>query len=210
MHGLTPPGSRSVTHQRSGILPFRIQLDASLCGFPVLPDKTALAYSLPVVRSGEWYHATNRGVDRSVLFATPREARAFVNTLGVIATRFAVEIHSYCAMGNHYHLLARADESELLRALGQLELEVAEQAGRPRLCRMAFGRHLLQVTRYIHRNPVEAQLVARAEDWSWSSYPSYLDRLEAHEWLRTDAVLGWLGPIGARQHYRRYVERSPF
>ena len=75
---------------------------------------------------------------------------------GMIAQRFAVEIHSYCAMGNHYHLLARAEEGELLRAVARLEAGMSGQMGSPRLFRMAFGRHLLQVTRYIHRNPVVA------------------------------------------------------
>jgi hypothetical protein len=68
-----------------------------------------------------------------------------------------------------------------------------------------MGRHLLRVTRYIHRNPVEAQLVADPADWPWSSYRGYLDPLDGPPWLRTDAVLSWLG-FGARQKYRRWVE----
>lgn len=108
-------------------------------------------------------------------------------------------------MGNHYHLLARAQEDELLRAIVRLEGGIPGNTGSARLRRMAVGRHLLQVTRYIHRNPVEARLVQRPEDWPWSSYRGYLDRLDAPHWLRSDAVLGWLGSIGARQRYRRYV-----
>jgi REP element-mobilizing transposase RayT len=148
----------------------------------------------------------NRGVNGRALFTTPREIAAFVAGLGNIATRFAVEIHAYCVMGNHYHLLARAEEEELLHALILLEADIPGRAGRARLCRLAAGRHLLQVTRYIHRNPVEAQIVKHPADWPWSSYRGYLDRLEAPSWLRSDAVLGWLGSIGSRQSYRRYVE----
>jgi REP element-mobilizing transposase RayT len=142
----------------------------------------------------------------SALFPTPREADAFVTALGEIAERFAVEIHSYCAMGNHYHLLVRAQEDELLQAIAKLEAGFTTENAR--LLRMALGRHLLQVTRYIHRNPVEAGLVQRPEGWPWSSYRGYVDRLAAPVWLRTDAVLGWLGPIGARQRYRRYVGKN--
>ncbi len=164
--------------------------------------------SLPRVRAGGWYHVTNRGLNDSVLFPTPREAEAFVTILGEIAEQFAVEIHSYCAMGNHYHLLARAQEDELLQAIENLESGLHANTEGARLRRMAIGRHLLQVTRYIHRNPVEAGWVERPEDWPWSSYHGYLDRLAAPPWLRTDAVLGWLGSIGARQRYRRYVEKT--
>ena len=133
---------------------------------------------------------------------------AFVADLGGIAECFVVEIHAYCTMGNHYHLLARGEEGELRRAVARLEKGIPGDAGRPRLRRMAVGRHLLQVTRYIHRNPVEARLVERPADWPWSSYRGYLDPADAPHWLRSDAVLGWLGSIGARQRYRRYVERS--
>ena len=164
--------------------------------------------SLPKVHAGSWYHVTNRGVNGSVLFPTSREAEAFVTILGEIVAGFAVEIHAYCAMGNHYHLLARAQEEELLQAIGLLELAIAANTEGARLRRMAVGRHLLQVTRYIHRNPVEAGWVQRPEDWPWSSYHGYLDRLEAPFWLRTDAVLGWFGSIGARQRYRRYVGKN--
>ena len=165
-----------------------------------------MARPRPIVRAGTWYHVVNRGVDGGALFTKPSEVAAFVADLGVIAARFAVEMHAYCVMGNHYHLLARADEEELLQALVRLEAAIREHAGRARLCRLEVGRHLLQVTRYIHRNPVEAQIVRRPADWPWSSYRGYLDRLDAPPWLRSDAVLGWLGPIGARQSYRRYVE----
>ena len=71
---------------------------------------------------------------------------------------------------------------------------------------MAVGRHLLQVTRYIHRNPVDAGLVRRPGEWAWSSYRGYLDPLDGPRWLRSHVVLGWLGSIGCRHLYRRFVE----
>jgi putative transposase len=166
-----------------------------------------MARPLPIVRAGGWYHVVNRGVNRSALFRTPQTTDAFVARLGEVAQRFAVEIHAYCAMGNHYHVLARGLEAELLRAITPLEAGIAGNTARARLRRMAVGRHLLQVTRYIHRNPVEAGLALRPADWPWSSYPGYLDRLDGPHWLRSEVVLGWLGSIGSRQRYRRYVER---
>ena len=165
-----------------------------------------MARPLPVVRAGAWSHVVNLGVDRTPLMPNPEAAATFVTYLGRIAEGFCVEIHAYCTMGTHYHLLARGEEAELQRAVAQLESGIPGQPGRPRLCRMAVGRHLLQVTRYINRNPVEARLVERPADWPWSSYRGYLDPADAPRWLRSDAVLGWLGSIGARQRYRRYVE----
>jgi len=120
--------------------------------------------------------------------------------------RYGIEIHAYCVMGNHYHLLARAPEEELLRAIATLEVNIADRVGRARLRRLAMGRHLLQVTRYIHRNPMEAGLARFPASWPWSSYRGYLDGLDGPRWLRSKSVLGWLGSIGARLQYRMYVE----
>ena len=160
----------------------------------------------PVVRSGGWFHVMNRAPGGKMLLPESRQAASFVAALGEVSERMFVDIHAYCAMGTHYHLLARAEEAELLRVVAVLERSLAGSGGRARLRRMALGRHLLQVTRYIHRNPVEAGLVARPEDWPWSSYRGYLNRLECPPWLRTEAVLGWLGSYGPRQRYRRFVE----
>jgi REP element-mobilizing transposase RayT len=148
----------------------------------------------------------NRGAGGTVLFSAPSDTAAFVTRLGEIACSHPVEIHAYCVMGKHYHLLARAEEALLLHAVSVLEATVPNAMERPRLRRLALGRHLLQVTRYIHRNPVEAGLVRRPADWPWSSYRGYLDGGEAPRWLRTQAVLGWLGSFGPRQRYRELCE----
>jgi len=140
------------------------------------------------------------------LFSTEDAADRFVINLGKIATERPVVVHAYCAMGNHYHLLVRTTESELRRAIRFLEAELTEEIGAPRVLPLEVGRHLLGVTRYIHRNPVEAGLVDRPEEWRWSSYRGYLDYWEGPFWLRSSAVLGWLGCLAPRALYRRYVD----
>lgn len=147
----------------------------------------------------------NRGLDGAKLFPSSEDASAFVAAIGRLACQLPVEVHAYCVMGTHYHLLVRAEEDVLLGALEGLEAPFSALAGKVRVRRMAVGRHFLQVTRYIHRNPVEAGLARRPEDWPWSSYRGYLDRIEGPSWLRSETVLGWLGSIGARQRYRQYV-----
>ena len=165
-----------------------------------------MARPLPIVRAGGWYHVTNRGVDGSALFPTVEAKEGFILALGEIAYGFAVEVHAYCAMENHFHLLARGLEPELRQAALRLEAACPSVTEAVRLRRMATGRHLLQVTRYIHRNPVDAGLVRRPGEWPWSSYRGYLDPLDGPPWLRSNVVLGWLGSIGCRQQYRRLVE----
>jgi putative transposase len=55
--------------------------------------------------------------------------------------------------------------------------------------------HLITVLRYIERNPLRAELVARSEDWKWSSLPG---------WLRGDPLL-WRGEVPVRDE--RWLER---
>ena len=97
-------------------------------------------------------------------------------------------------------------DADLRRAFLKLDADCSLTAEGARFRRMVFGRHLLQVTRYIHRNPVDAGLVPRPGDWRWSSYAGYVNSLEAPPWLRSTAVLGCLGSIGARHRYRVLVE----
>jgi len=150
----------------------------------------------------------NRAIDQSALFPSVEAKDGFVRALGEIAYGFAIEVHAYCAMESHYHVLARGQERELRRGLSHLETACAVAAEGARFRRMAVGRHLLQVTRYIHRNPVEAGLTLRPGEWLWSSYRGYLDPLDGPPWLRSFVVLGWLGSIGCRQRYRLLVERG--
>ena len=63
---------------------------------------------LPLVRAGGWYHVVNRGIDQSMLFPTAQAKDRFIFAVCAGAYAFAVEVHAYCAMESHYHLLARA------------------------------------------------------------------------------------------------------
>ena len=162
--------------------------------------------SLPFVRAANWYHVSKRGIDRASLFPSPGDRDGFVRSLGHIAHDFAVELHAFCAMDNHYHVLARASEADLRRALAALDSDCSVATEGALFRRMVFGRHLLQVTRYIHRNPVVAGLVTQPVEWRWSSYPRYVDPALGPRWVVSSAVLGCLGTVGNRQRYRRYVE----
>ena len=54
--------------------------------------------------------------------------------------------------------------------------------------------HLVQACRYIHLNPVLADMRPTAESWPWSSAAAYIGLARAPVWLRTDQVLELFGP----------------
>ena len=62
------------------------------------------------------------------------------------------------------------------------------------------------VSRYIHLNPVRAGLVARPEQWEWSSYPGYRTPQRRQAWVAHDALLAaWRGDHGGKDAAAAYV-----
>jgi REP element-mobilizing transposase RayT len=145
------------------------------------------------------------------------DIRDFMKLLGEFDERFRIEIHAYCLMGNHYHLLVRTSETNLAHGMRHLDGVYTQRfhrrhgtdgplfRGRYRAVLIQADRHLLHVSRYIHLNPVEAGLARVPEDWPHSSFPGYLNAVSGPPWLRTSFVLGQFGSIGARIQYRRFV-----
>jgi putative transposase len=80
--------------------------------------------------------------------------------------------------------------------------------GRYKPILVSHDEYFLQVSRYIHRNPIETKrpLVERLEDYLWSSYPNYMDQKAPFEWLELSLTRELLGtdivPVAA---YREFV-----
>ncbi len=62
---------------------------------------------------GAWYHVMNRGAARRPIYLDPVDRFRFLDLVDEGVGRFGVEIHAYCLMGNHFHLLARTPEPNL-------------------------------------------------------------------------------------------------
>lgn len=177
-----------------------------------------MARPLRVVFSGAWYHVMNRGAAKAPVFVTEADASTFLALLGELERRFGVEVHGYCLMENHYHVLLRTPDANLSRAMRHLDGVFTQRAHRRRgtdgpIFRGRFKSvlvqadgHLLTASRYIHLNPTEAGLVSRPEDWAWSSHRAYLEPSRGPRWLRTETILGLLGPPDARERYRALVD----
>jgi putative transposase len=133
-------------------------------------------------------------------------AGSFLVRIGETCSAFPVDLHAYCLLPRHYHLLVRAELEPLRAALAQLEAAAGfPPAAPPRAVPVGFGRHLTSVSRYIHLNPVDAGLVWYPEQWAYSSFRGYLGDVQAPAFLLTEAVLGRFGTIGARHRHRAYV-----
>lgn len=177
-----------------------------------------MARPLRVQFSGAWYHVMNRGASKRTVFSTPGDVADFLSLTGEASEQFSIEVHVYCVMGNHYHLLIRTPEANLGRAMRHIDGVYTQRfhlrngtdgplfRGRYKAILVQADRHLLQVSRYIHLNPVQAGLAEQAQAWPYSSLGAYLDPIVAPCWLHTGVILGYFGSIGARQRYRQFVQ----
>lgn len=132
------------------------------------------------------YHLTHRGNRRGEVFYCDVDRRTYLEDLGAAAARFGLRIWGWCLMSNHVHLIAvPGDARSLARTIGLAHARHARRINAPRgwtghLWASRFfstaleGGHLWSAIRYVELNPVRAGLVARAEDWPWSSARSHV------------------------------------
>ena len=148
-----------------------------------------------------WHHVMNRGVARQPVFLSERDYLQFLDCLATAAGESSVEVHGYCLMKNHFHLLIRSREGQVSKFLkllsGRYTREFNRRAGRdgPLFRGRAYSvlvrdeEQMVQTSRYIHLNPVAAGLSKRPEDWQWSSASAYLNIEPARSWLQTRMIL---------------------
>lgn len=168
---------------------------------------------------GAVYHVMARGLERSAIFRGDEDRRKFLALLGSVGRDLRWQVHGYCLMGNHYHLLLETPEEGLSRGMRALNGRYAQWfnwrhrrrghmlEGRFRSVLVQKQSHLLELHRYVVLNPVRAGLVERAGDWKWSSYRATAGLGEAPEWLEVDWTLGQFARsrAAARSAFRRFV-----
>ena len=67
-----------------------------------------------------WYHIMNRGAGRQNIFSHNKHRKLFLSVLKEITDIYSIEIHAYCLMGNHYHLLAKTPLGNLSKTMQYL------------------------------------------------------------------------------------------
>ncbi len=150
---------------------------------------------------GVIYHALNRGNRREAVFHKPADYDAFLEAIADARRRIPLDLFGYCLMPNHFHLVLRPQgDGDLGRWMRGLLTTHAQRyhrhyktsghvwQGRYKAFPVQDDAHLTTVLRYVERNPLRAELVARAEHWKWSSLPG---------WLGGDPIL-WRGEPSAR------------
>lgn len=169
---------------------------------------------------GAHYHVTARGNERKDVFKSERDREKFLFYLESAVLRYGAVIHSYCLMKNHYHLLLETPSGNLSQVMQHINGAYTNyfNAKRKRSGHLFQGRYkailieadeyALELSRYIHLNPVRAGASAVPDEYRWSSYRDYIGLREAPTWLNTALILGFFGKTKATtlMKYRKFVE----
>lgn len=179
-----------------------------------------MARPIRVHVQGAVYHVLSRGNKGDHIFDMDEDKRIFVDILGKGVERHRVELHAYCVMGNHYHLLLSAPENNmpaLMQYVGSGYGGYMQRrhdwighvfAGRYKSICVQKERYLAALSRYIHLNPVRSGKVRRPEDYRWSSYRSYVGEVKSSPWLNVEWILKRYGreQREAQVSYRAFTE----
>ncbi|MDQ2867372.1 MAG: transposase [Verrucomicrobiota bacterium] len=170
---------------------------------------------------GAMYHLLSRGDRRENIFWDDKDRESFLALLGRCCGRTGWQVHAYCLMSNHFHLVIETPRANLVAGmkwfLGAYTMRFNR---RHRLNGHLFGgryksiliddstpEYLRAACDYVHLNPARARMVPAEEalkTYEWSSYPSYLQAERGRPgWLRCDRLLGEHGLSGGSRRVRR-------
>lgn len=166
---------------------------------------------------GAWHHVMNRGSGRRRTFFTRRDGELFEWLIGQAHDRFAVEVHAYCLMPNHFHLLVHCPNGGLAAFMQRISSNYTRAVndhrqtdgplfrGRYHSLVVDDPTYVVAATRYIHRNPTASNAgTSSLADYRWSSHAAYLGARARPRWLRTDHVLDMFP--GGVDGYREFVD----
>ena len=131
---------------------------------------------------GATYHVMSRGNRRNAIFADRSDYLWFLEYILRIKEKHPFKVHSLCLMTNHFRVAIETMDVELWKIMQKILSVYAEEynhkyhytghlfEGRYVAQLMEDERYFLEVSRYIHLNPVKAQMVREPLAYEYSSY----------------------------------------
>jgi putative transposase len=172
---------------------------------------------------GALHHVMGRGIERAPIFRTDRDRNDFLNRLADLCTDGNLIVHAWSLLSNHFHLLVRTGRQPLSKSMKKLLTGYVVRFNlRHKRCGHLFQNryksiiceddpYLLQLTRYIHLNPLRAGVIGDMEElnnYRWAGHSVIMGRVE-REWQDVDTVLGYFGKgQGAVKKYEHFVREG--
>lgn len=160
---------------------------------------------------GAFYHVTSRGDNKEKIFSNNLDRKRIFYFFKEAKEKFCFKLHAFVLMRNHFHLVVETSTkgtiSQIMHYINSNYTKYFN-GSHNRIGHLFQGRfhsnlidkdaYLLEVSRYIHLNPVRAGLVERPEHYKWSSYSVYLDQGN-HRFVDTKLILGMMSDDFASQ-----------
>ncbi len=172
---------------------------------------------------GAIYHVMLRGNAKQTIFHGSAEYRYFEKILEQGLDDHSVILHAYCWMKNHVHMALQVTDkplSKLMQSLSQRYTRWFNKKydqvghlfqGRYKAILVDEHGYLRELIRYIHLNPVRANLVMDPADYLFSSHRAYAGNVQHPSWLMVDQGLGQFGitESTARAAYLHFMGLTP-
>jgi putative transposase len=185
-----------------------------------------MARKVRIQYPGAMYHVMNRGDRREAIFGDDEDRQRLLQTLTEACQKTGWQVHAYCLMRNHFHLIIETPQPNLVAGMKWLLGTYTSRFNRRHreFGHLFSGRYkalvvdgsgngyLKTVCDYVHLNPARAKLLKPEQplgDFIWSSYPHYLaEPAQRPVWLRVDRLLGeWGIPKDSEAGRRVFAER---
>lgn len=173
---------------------------------------------------GTLHHVIGRGIEGTKIFRTERDREDFLFRLGELCQDGSLAVYAWSLMENHFHLLARTEHQSLSKSMRKLLTGYVVNFNRrhKRYGHLFQNRYksivceddpyLLELTRYIHLNPVRAGVVrdmTALSKYLWTGHSVLMDRVK-RDWQETGTILTNFGKKKklARQKYEEFVREG--
>ncbi len=182
-----------------------------------------MARPIRIEYEGAFYHVTSRGNERQEIFRSPKDYERFKHYLREAQDKYECVLHGYVLMTNHYHLILETNKANLHQIMHYLNGSYTTYfnlrngrnghlfQGRYKGIVIDVDNYLLELSRYLHLNPVRAKMVKRAEEYGHSSYRCFIGLgRKKGEMVYRDRIWGMISDHRRRasEKYRRYVEEG--
>ncbi len=173
---------------------------------------------------GTLHHVMGRGISGLKIFANKKDREDFLDRVAHLVSNEALRVYAWALMRNHFHLLVRTGKQPLSDSMRKLLTGYAVNFNsRHRRYGHLFQNryksilceddpYLLELTRYIHLNPLRAGAVKRLAElrgYPWCGHSAIIGKTE-RTWQDTEAVLAYFGKRrkNAVEKYEAFVEQG--
>jgi len=138
------------------------------------------------IESLGYHHIYNRGVAKSNVFEDDQDKATFIELMASVAREHKFNIHAFCLMDNHYHILVQNTRENLSSGVRQLSAQYASYfnkrhervghlwQGRFKSWYVLEPKYLFTLFKYIENNPVKAKMSQKVGEYIYCSTYSIL------------------------------------